>query len=568
MSHIDVTYGDLERAAADVSAASERWAALALGDRIRLLDRVLSDCAAVAPEWQDSSARGKGVENDPDASGQEWVSGPYVTLRYLHGVKRTLEQIRDCGEVRYPAIFRRPRDGRTIVRALPQDGYDRLFFTGLSVEVVMRSGIAPADIPSHTGGMYLGERAPAGTTLVLSAGNVSGMGPVDALHALLQGNHTVLLKMNPVNGYMREILERGLGALIEEGFLRIVEAGPTEASFLCDLPTVDAIHLTGSNRTYEALVYGTGDEPSGNKSAGAPIRTKPVTAELGGVGPVVVVPGRWTERELRQGAELVATIAFDGAGFSCGAIDLIVLSGSWPQREYFLMALRTVLEGMTTRPARYPGAVDRYRSFVDSHPRVELFGETDADRLAWALIRDLDPEDREEMCFLQEPFCAVCAEVTLRSDGDLGRYLIAAARFLNERVRGTLGATLLVPRSVSRDPEGHRLIEEVIAGLRYGAIGVNYHPSASWVSGTTPWGGFQADDIDPAESGVGFTQNAMMLSHTEKSVLRAPLWGPLPAPVWLYGHGRAMCTTFSRLCAFEADPSVRKVPGIVRAGIS
>lgn len=557
----------LERLAGDVSASARRWAAQGIPDRICLLDRLLSDCAALAPEWQHASACGKGVENDPDASGQEWVSGPYVTLRYLHGLKRTLEQIRASGGVSYPGVFARPVDGRTVVRALPQDGYDRLFFTGLSVEVIMLEGVSPADVPSHTGGTYLKEPPEPGTTLVLSAGNVSGMGPVDALYALFQGNHSVLLKMNPVNGYMREILQRGLGALIEEDYLRIVEGGPTEASFLCDLPSVDAIHLTGSNRTYGAVVYGTDSDAAQRRTSDKPLRTKPVTAELGGVGPVIVVPGRWTERELRQGAEIVATIAFDGAGFSCGAIDLIVLPASWPQRDDFLEALRAVLSKMATRPARYPGATTRYRSFVDSHSRVELFGEPDGDRLAWALIRDLNPEDGEEMCFSQEPFCAVCSEVTLPSE-DLEGYLRGAVHFLNERVWGTLGVCMLVPQSIGRDKSGLRLVEESVAGLRYGAVGVNYHPSAAWVSGTTPWGGYQADGIDPAESGVGFTQNAMMIAHTEKSVLRAPLGGPLPPPVWLYGNGNAMCATFSKLCPFEADPALRRVPGIVRAGLS
>ncbi|MCJ7797548.1 MAG: aldehyde dehydrogenase family protein, partial [Thermoleophilia bacterium] len=352
------------------------------------------------------------------------------------------------------------------MRSLPRDVYDRLFFTGVSAEVVMNPSIAPGEIQSHVARAYLGKSPKPGTTLVLGAGNVSGMGPIDSLFRLFLRNHTVLLKMNAVNGYMSEVLERGLRALIEEGFLRIVQGGPEEGSYLCDHPDIDEIHVTGSDKTYDAIVFGSDRLAPDRKARGEPLRSKPVAAELGGVGPAIVVPGRWTEREILQGAELVATIAFDGGGFSCGAIDLVVLHEGWPQRETFLDALRSVFSRMPLRPAYYPGTYERYSTFVDSHAEVEFFGEPAEGQLPWALIKGLDPDNSEEMCFSREPFCSVCAEMTLCAD-DVESFLARAVRFVSERVWGTLAVTLLVPASAARDRITGPALERSIAGLRY-----------------------------------------------------------------------------------------------------
>lgn len=556
----------LDAAVANVSASASRWASLSAGDRVALLDRLLSDCGELAPEWLETSARGKGVLDNPDAVGQEWVSGPYVTLRYMRRLRDTLHQLEAGRTVRIPKVYRRQADGRAIARVLPRDAYDRLFFSGVSAEVVMAEGISPQEVGAHVALAYAGEPPAAGTTLVLSAGNVSGMGPIDGLCELFLGNHTVVLKASPVNGYMSEIIGRGLRALIEEGFLRIVQGGSDEAAYLCDHPGIDAIRLTGSNRTYETVVYGCDGLESQRKARGERLRTKPVAAELGGVGPAIVVPGTWTRREIVQGATLVATMAFDGGGFSCGATDVLVLHDAWPQKDDFVDALRAVLSSMPLRPAYYPGARERYETFVAGHERVELFGTPAEEKLPWAYIRHLDPRDRSEICFSHEPFCAVFADTEL-SAPDIGTYIDAAVRFANERVWGTLAATLLVPASVSRNDGLAARVERAIADLKYGTVAVNYHPSACWVSGSTPWGGYQGAGVDSSESGVGFSQNAMMLSDTEKTVIRAPSGGPFPPPVWLAGRGEAACATFAKLCAFEARPSLTQVPGIAKSGL-
>ncbi|MFF8871449.1 hypothetical protein [Streptomyces massasporeus] len=48
-------------------------------------------------------------------------------------------------------------------------------------------------------------------------------------------------------------------------------------------------------------------EGAGRKKAGTPLLDKPATSELGGVSPTIVLPGGWSEADLRYQLEHIAT---------------------------------------------------------------------------------------------------------------------------------------------------------------------------------------------------------------------------------------------------------------------
>jgi hypothetical protein len=135
--------------------------------------------------------------------------------------------------------------------------------------------------------------------LVLGAGNLGSLITGDVFHHLFVERQVTLLKLNPVNAYLRPFIERGLRALIRRGFLAVVEGGATEGAYLAHHLLVSTVHMTGSDRTYDALVFGSGTEGVQRKAAGTPLLTKPVTAELGNISPVIVVPGPWRQSDLQ-----------------------------------------------------------------------------------------------------------------------------------------------------------------------------------------------------------------------------------------------------------------------------
>ena len=91
------------------------------------------------------------------------------------------------------------------------------------------------------------------------------------------------------------------------------------------------MHITGSDKTYDAVVFGPGAAGAARKAEDRPVLDKPVTAELGNVSPVIIVPGKWTVGELLYQAEHVATMLVNNAGFNCLAARVIVTSSEWPR---------------------------------------------------------------------------------------------------------------------------------------------------------------------------------------------------------------------------------------------
>ncbi|MGQ4485925.1 hypothetical protein ACN6LM_002121 [Streptomyces sp. SAS_281] len=158
---------------------------------------------------------------------------------------------------------------------------------------------------------------------------------------------------------------------------------------------------------------------------------------------------------------------------------------------------------------------------------------------------------------------------------DARAFLRAATEFANDRLPGTLGATLLVHPRTER---AHRsAVEEAVAGLRYGTLGVNCWSAFGFLLGYTPWGAFPGHDRQDIGSGVGFVHNAFMLEHVEKTVVRAP-FAPAPRGLFTgspslsprppyYVTNRTGRTTMERLTAYTADPRATRLPGIFASAL-
>ncbi len=114
--------------------------------------------------------------------------------------------------------------------------------------------------------------------------------------------------------------------------------------------------MTGSAATHDAIVFGTGNEGAGCKKAGTPLLDKPATSELGGVSPTIVLPGGWSEADLRYQAEHIATQKLHNNGYNCVASQAVVVSADWAQKDRFLAHLRAALADAPARPRTTPAA--------------------------------------------------------------------------------------------------------------------------------------------------------------------------------------------------------------------
>src|SRR4029079_19159198 len=134
----------------------------------------------------------------------------------------------------------------------------------------------------------------------------TSIAPMDALYKLFAESEVVVLKVNPVNAHVGPLLEEAFRALVDDWFFAVVYGGAEVGAHLANHPKIDTLHVTGSDRTYDAIVWGPDpEEQKRRKAAGTPINTRPFSAELGCVTPCLVVPGEWSDADLEYQARHV-----------------------------------------------------------------------------------------------------------------------------------------------------------------------------------------------------------------------------------------------------------------------
>ena len=554
----------LDRAVADVRARKDDWVRLNPGRRIALLDRMARGIAAGANAWIEASVEAKGIDPASATVAEEWLAGPYCVLRNLRLLRRSLADIAAGGQPRIPGPVTTRGGGQVVARVFPTDLFDRLLFPGYTAEVWMEPGVTRDGLKETQATAYGPGAREGKVALVLGAGNMPAIGPTDVLHKLFVENRVVVLKTSPVNAYLGPHLAEAFRAPIEEGFLRIVDGGAAEGEYLCSHAGVDEIHVTGSDRTYDAIVFGGGEEGARRKAAGTPLRSKPVTAELGNVSPVIVVPGPWTRRDLEFHAANIASQLVANAGFYCNSARVIVQHASWDLRAALLDEVRRVLSSVPPRRAYYPGAAERHAAFLAEHPGAERFGVPSAGELPWTLVAGVDPGRRDDICFRTEAFSSLFAETALHA-ADVGEFLDRATAFCNETLWGSLCATVLVHPASLADPKIASAVERMVADLRYGAVSLNPWAALAYTLGTTTWGAFPGNDPGEIGSGTGVVHNTLMFSRVQKTVVRGPFraW---PLPPW-FVTSRGAARLSEKLARFEASPSVTKLPGILAAAL-
>jgi aldehyde dehydrogenase (NAD(P)+) len=239
---------------------------------------------------------------------------------------------------------------------------------------------------------------------------------------------------------------------------------------------------------------------------------------------------------------------------------MLVTPKSWDKAPKLHAELVASLGRTPPRRAYYPGAEERWKLLVESHANVERIGEAPAGALPWAIIKDLNPDSADERCFKMEPWCSVISETAIGSTDPVA-FLDEAVKFCNERLWGTLAATIIIHPTSLKEPRVAEALERAIANLRYGGIGINHWPAMVYALGVLPWGGHPSSTLEDIQSGRGWVHNTLMLEGIEKSVVRGPLVVK-PKPPWFAGHKTAHVLG-RKMVALEAEPSWWKVPGLV-----
>ena len=496
---------DLEQ----LAKGAQEWAGMSLAARAALMRETQQSVAAQAGAWAAAATQAK---HSP-LPGEEWMSGPVATAPMFREYAATLDNLA-AGRSAIDGCKIGTAAGRTTVRVLPGDAKDLVLFSGFTADVWLKPGVTPAQARAEAG---LGAKdlgISGGVGLVLGAGNISSIGPLDVAYELVAHNRASILKLNPTFAHLKDVYERALAPLVAHNLVRIVNGGAEVGGYLADHDDISHVHITGSARTHDAIVWGVGEEAQQNRAAGTPKLGKEMTSELGGVSPIIVVPGTWTERELRFQAEHVVTQRLHNAGHNCIGGQALVLSSDWAQKGAFLAAVREVLTEIPARAPWYPNgqaSIDRAKA---TYP--------DAEQVGGALLVTLDESSPTEL-YDGEYFAGVLGITELPGTG--AQFLANAVAFANDHLDGTLGASIIV-RPSDIKAMGPRF-DELIADLRYGAVGINVWSGIVFLLGGAAWGAYPGHTLEEVGSGIGIVHNTHLLADTEKTVARGP-FRPFP----------------------------------------
>ncbi len=530
-------HATLDQAITQLETGARAWSLLTLAQRRALLRRVHATTAAVAEEWADVASTSKGLGPTHPLRGEEWLSGPYAALVAIDAYANTLGAL---AAGRSPIAGVRTGTapgGRTVVHTSPLTATDRLLLSGYSTEVWLEPGVT-ADAARRAAG--LGQRHHAdsgGVGRGLGAGNITSIPYLDVLYELMAFNRVAILKLNPTQNALVGVFERALAPLIEPGFLRIVTGGGDVGGSLTGHPGISHVHITGSEATFRAIVPGL---------------SVPITAELGGVSPIIIVPGEWSAADLRYQAEHVVTMRLHNSGHNCIAGQVVLLSSDWPQRADFLEELRAAYDRAPERPVWYPNSESKMDAARDAYPDAERCG--DGSRT----LVEPSPDEAEPL-ETTEYFSPVLGVVALPGTGQ--EFLDTAVAHANDRLTGTLGANVLIdPATQSALGTG---FERAVADLHYGTVAVNSWTAFGFLTPTATWGAYPGGTLENAPSGIGIVHNAFLLDRVERTVVRGPFrpfprsatsalrgygLSVLPKPPWFVTSrtGAAVCEGFTR----------------------
>lgn len=539
--------------------SKDRWARMPLPDKIELLRKVVENTRKVADRQVQAAIQAKGIPADSWLVGEEYLGGPVVQARICRLLADSLEDVMRHGRPRLPDNALRTRaDGQVIAKVFPGNVIDKAMYAGFRAEVWMQPGVTESNLGQHMAGFYR-EREPKGAVaLVLGAGNVASIGPLDMVQKLWAEGQVCLLKFNPVNDYLGPFVEEVFADLIAQGFVRTAYGGADVGDYLCQHAGIDEVHITGSDKTHDAIVFGVGPEGEKRKAANEPRLNKRITSELGNVSPIIVVPGPYSKAELEFQAENVATQLCNNGGFNCNAARILIVHDTWPQRGAFLDAIRAAFARAPQRRAYYPGAEERLERFITAHPQAESIGPRKPGVLPWTFIPNVDAKNVDDLCFKVESWCGVMGQTSLPGR-DTADFLRNAVKFCNDEVWGTLSAELICHPTTQASLG--LAFEDAIGALRYGAVVVNHWPALAYALGVTTWGAFPGHTLPDIQSGIGVVHNTYMFDRAEKSVIYGPL-KVAPKPPWFVFH-RRMHKVARTLVEMEAAPSAFMLPRII-----
>ena len=348
---MSLTKLDIDRFITTLRTKSKEFNSISNVQLASMLEETISNIKEVAFFWATICSDNKGTTKTP-AEGEEWLGGPFASVLATQYYIKSLTNDDDLVEKKY-------NSEENSYKVFPNNFTERITFPFIDAKVIFNKSMSFEDINKYRGFSKRYDIDPS-ITLVLGAGNFSSIPYLDVLYHLITRKSVILLKLNPVNEYLKPVFEKVFQSFIERGYIIVTTGNIDESKYMANHPGINHIHLTGSDKTFEDIVYGREltDKERKSKSL-SKINNKPITSELGNVTPIIIHPGKWSTSDIKYQARKIVTAKLNNNGFNCIAAQVVVLPDGWGQTETLIKFVKHYMSKAKERKAYYPESIER-----------------------------------------------------------------------------------------------------------------------------------------------------------------------------------------------------------------
>ncbi len=530
---------ELDRNITTLRINSSELAKISNEELILLLKKTIDNIQSISYYWATLSAEKKGILQK-HKEGEEWLGGPFVSILTLQYYIDYLEnnQILDIDKF---------DETKNSYKVFPNKFIEKLTFPLLNAEIRFSKSMNFEQINEYRGFQQRIGTDSGSVTLVLGAGNVSSIPFLDTIFHLVANRSSILLKLNPVNDYLNPVFQKVFHEFIERGFISVVNGDIPTSKYLSEHRSIDSIHLTGSNYTYENIVYGRILNDKERKlSFLSKSNKKPIFTELGNVTPIIVHPGKWSNAEIKFQARKIVTAKLNNSGFNCIAAQVVVLPKGWRSNEKLKKYVKYYLKKIGDTTSYYPGANESLET-LQKNKNYEQINEQVCSTPF--MISNLD---MEENFSIEEVWNSTLYFKEIEYS-DYESFANNSIDYVNNELWGNLGATVLIKDSKKK--RNSELVENYKSNLNYGTVAINEWAAIAFIIPTMPWGGYPGNKDNDIQSGQGFVHNSFFFESPLKGIVETNFrFSRLIDPPWFVNNKKAH-RLFKNLTYYQANNS-------------
>jgi aldehyde dehydrogenase (NAD(P)+) len=499
---MSLTKLDIDRFITTLRTKSKEFNSISNVQLVSMLEETIANIKEVSFFWATICSDNKGTTKTP-AEGEEWLGGPFASVLATQYYIKSLKNDDDLTEKKYNIE-------ENSYKVFPNNFTERITFPFIDAKVIFNKSMSFNDINKYRGFSKRYDIDPS-ITLVLGAGNFSSIPYLDVLYHLITRKSVILLKLNPVNEYLKPVFEKVFQNFIERGYIIVTTGNIDESKYMATHPGINHIHLTGSDKTFEDIVYGREltDKERKAKSL-SKINNKPITSELGNVTPIIIHPGKWSTSDIKYQARKIVTAKLNNNGFNCIAAQVVVLPDGWGQTDTLIKFVKHYMSKAKERKAYYPESIERLEKLEKDkgYERVNALS-----CVTPHLTREIKAYSKFE---IDEVWSSTIyfKKIDYTSVEDFAN---KAIDYCNDELWGNLGVSVIIK---DHDRKFNKHITNLyIDKLNYGTVAINEWAAIGYIIPQLPWGGFPGNRDNDIQSGQSVVHNSMLFESPLKGVV-------------------------------------------------